>query len=608
MISPKTYQSFVDTPELAAFLDHVFKQVDTQKFMRIYREAVQPNSSTQEIYEKMYNRAGEAKEGFFAQIFIGLNALKQEIKTLGENIAKIVDPRRVKNGYIEIGLPGRMIETLKAKAALKGNITVLNEQESVAQSGFPKPYHRFERLTYDPIRASKESVDLISCFAGLHHCPPEKLEKFIASIHDALAPGGIFLLRDHDARTEKLADLSAVIHSVFNAASGVGPGEEEVEVRNFKPNEEWVSLLKKQGLHLVSSPHFRQGDPSENGLMKFIKLDPKDELQIVREHLINIQPRYTRRSLGKTLTAVEWFILESSQNLGKYKDFWDYPYFRDCAELWKTLVNSYRAAAKSEEKSKILFSDYTVMNSVLTSLATGEFLVKGVLSFPLWAIAQLKGKLIHKVTDPIWAKPSETYQAFMKQYGDRLETTTFYAQSYVPHIKNSWKELFQKWSEVRKNRSVTHLIGDSQSVKNVVTNVAMTSDLLFRAAVGTTINAWFGGEAQADDRTIGVIVKRLNVSEKNTPYEGVVLPRYKQLAQSLKEMTANGVEICELAGQKEVQIDLVVEKNSQEFKGDLLYERAYLPDSDKKIIVLNVKVNELGRFLHHQGFHRLYDF
>ena len=52
MISPQIYRSFVDTPELAAFLDHVFKQVDTQKFMRVYRESVQQSSCTQEIYEK----------------------------------------------------------------------------------------------------------------------------------------------------------------------------------------------------------------------------------------------------------------------------------------------------------------------------------------------------------------------------------------------------------------------------------------------------------------------------------------------------------------------------------------------------------------------------
>ena len=624
MIHPQVYESFVNRQDLAAFLDSVFKQVDTQKFMRIYQEAVKPNATTEEIYRSLYERANEAKGGFISKIRVGLNALKQERATLGANIAKIMDPNRPKQGYIEIGLPGRMINTLKERAAVTGPITVFNENESLVQSGFPRPYHRFAKLTYDPLPKDEEQVAVISCFAGLHHCPPEKLDAFIDSIYESLAPGGIFLLRDHDARTERLANLSAVVHSVFNAATGVKPADEAAEVRNFKSIQEWTDLLEARGFRLLSEPHYREGDSSLNGLMKFVKIDPQDELQIVREKLINAKPNYTRRFMQTHLTAVEWFNVESSQNLGNVKSFWDYPYFRDCAQLWKTLFHSTHQAAKVEKFSKILKSDYALMNGILTTLMTVEFVAKGILYTPLWAAARLSA-LVPGKSDDVWAQPAEQYQEFLRDYGNRLEVTPFYAQRYLPAIKNYWSNLAQKWSEARKNRSIVNLIFDRQTIKNVVTGTAMTADLLFRSTIATAINAFLGGEQNGDDREIGVIVKRAEqernrltenpahtVSVEGSRFEGLIVPRYKDLEQFLRQISADGVEICELAGQKKVKIDLVVDKEVQankENNEDFLYERAYLPDPKKKIIALEVNVSELPRYLHMRNeFHRLYDF
>jgi len=620
VIHPQVYESFVDSPELRAFLNHVFKQVDTEKFMRIYREAVQQNGTTEGIYRSLYERANEAKGNFISKISIGLNALKQEKKTLGDNIAKIMDPNRLKEGYIEIGLPGRMINTLKAKAGLAGPVAVVNENESRIQSGFPRPYHRFDKLTYDPLPANKESVALISCFAGLHHCPPEKLNAFIDSIHETLAPGGVFLLREHDARTQRLNDLAAVVHSVFNAATGVKPVDEAAEVRNFKSIQEWKELLEARGFRLLSSPLYREGDSSLNGLLKFVKIDPQDELQTVREKLIDVKPNYTRRRMQTHLTAVEWFNVESSQNLGNVKAFWDYPYFRDCSQLWKTLFNSTRQAAKVEKFSKILSSDYALMNGILTSLMTVEFLAKGILYTPLWAAARLSS-LVPGKTDDVWKQPAENYQEFLRGYGDRLEVTPFYAQRFLPSIKGYWSNLSQKWAEARKTRSTASLVFDRQTISNAVTGTAMTADLLFRSTVATAINASLGGEENGDDRQIGVIVKRTEnernpltanpahtISVEGSRFEGLIVPRYKELEQFLRQISANGVEICELAGQKVVQVDLVVDIDNKEHAQHLLYERAFLPDAKKKIVALQVPVNELPRYLNANGFHRLYDF
>ena len=45
-----------------------------------------------------------------------------------------------------------------------------------------------------------QSADLVSCFVGLHHMEPQKLEPFLASVASIVRPGGYFVVRDHDVK------------------------------------------------------------------------------------------------------------------------------------------------------------------------------------------------------------------------------------------------------------------------------------------------------------------------------------------------------------------------------------------------------------------------
>ncbi|WP_369686141.1 class I SAM-dependent methyltransferase [Photobacterium leiognathi] len=60
-------------------------------------------------------------------------------------------------------------------------------------------------------------LDLITCYIGLHHCPPDKLDAYIASICRVLKPDGYFILRDHDAETTQQRTFCSLVHTVFNA-------------------------------------------------------------------------------------------------------------------------------------------------------------------------------------------------------------------------------------------------------------------------------------------------------------------------------------------------------------------------------------------------------
>jgi SAM-dependent methyltransferase len=65
------------------------------------------------------------------------------------------------------------------------------------------------------------SLDLVTCYAGLHHLRPDAVAPFITSIHRVLRPGGLFVLRDHHVPTQRwsgsISELLEVVESAYRA-------------------------------------------------------------------------------------------------------------------------------------------------------------------------------------------------------------------------------------------------------------------------------------------------------------------------------------------------------------------------------------------------------
>lgn len=612
------YQNFKEQPDdLHAFLSNVFQQVKPDRFMAIYSEAVE-NTSAEKIYQMLLQRAEEAKGNIFAQFYQGLNALNNERNTLAENVARIMDPNRTRNGYCETTMPGRMCYVLTKTMGIQGEITVINENESIIQSGFPKPYHTFIPLTYDPIEMEASSVDVLSCFAGLHHCPTEKLDQFIDSIWKSLTFGGVFLLREHDTHDDHMIQLAQIVHSVFNACTGVPLADEKMEVRNFKSVAEWIRLLELHGFKYVSDKGLiREGDSTKNTLIKFIKIGHEnhevDHLNTIREMLISKKPNYTRPLVQTHGTTPEWFNVESTKNLGSV-DFYDYPFFQDVLELWKCDIKSWCAARKVEDFSGVLFSEHTFMSSMITAMMTTEYATKGIAFFPLWLAAQAAKILPSSSDDNDWSHTSEYYQNWYKEYGDRLNITPYYAQSYMPSIAEYWRNLASAWRSTKAEQGLISTFFSRSSVKNLVTGLALSADLAAKAAVAKPINWFYGGEEQGDDREIGIIVKtdtdlgENSIRDEGNPYQGLIIGRYKILEDTLRGLVNQGVEIIEIAGQNEIQIDLLVDADDQRYQQSKLYDRKCLENPDKKIVAMMVNVSDLNKYLKEEDIYRICDY
>ncbi|MCB1135272.1 MAG: methyltransferase domain-containing protein, partial [Chlamydiia bacterium] len=516
----------------------------------------------------------------------------------------------------EIGMPGRMIKVLTPLMGLKGRVTVVCENESLIQSGWPKPYHDFHKLTYDPLPLKERSVDVISAFPGLHHCPPDKLDAFVDSIYRTLREGGVFLLREHACSSE----LAQVVHSCFNAATGVSVEDEAAEVRNFKSLDEWKALLEAKGFRCVSEPLVREGDSSENALLKFVKdADRVEQKGAMRAQLESSRlSKYVRLAEATHLTNTEWYNVESSQNLGNYV-FWDYPYLRDAAGMCSGYLKALNAARTVKPMRELASSEYNVASGTLMTMMGIEYIAKGILYTPLWLGAKVIGAIPGGRKDEVWSRPQRSYQQWLGRYGHRLESTVFYnhkEHGYLGFIKEYFQGLGAAWREARQHRGLLDLLFDRQTLANAITGMTVTGDMLARYAGAAPMNMLLGGEENGDDREIGLIVQGAfeNIQgievleDEGNPYIGLIAPRYKGLERVLTELTQQGVRIEEIAGQSEVQIDMVLNKEADDYSDVKLYERAYLPDPKKKIVALKVQVGELGPYLQSGKLHRLYDF
>ncbi|MCS5711888.1 FAD-binding protein [Candidatus Berkiella aquae] len=291
------------------FLENILQRVDKDKLYHLLEDILSYADTKEQIYTELRNRIAEIKPSMLQttrQIFKSLNTIKQDLSEQAK--ALMSDRKDPINGMIEIGYPGRFIRSFKRKLNIQGDISVVNTEESMTdyiQSGFPRPYNRFVPLNdYQPLSQNDykdNSVDLITCFIGLHHIPTEKLDAFLASIRRVLRPGGTFLLVDHDVTNESKRDYANLAHSVYNAVYDVPVAEEMNEIRNFKSMKEWQTILARHGLAKTNARQgtmIREGDPTVNTMVRFTNMKEvkaKIKQQVEKKQVKPLLNSYTLR-------------------------------------------------------------------------------------------------------------------------------------------------------------------------------------------------------------------------------------------------------------------------------------------------------------------------
>lgn len=262
------------------FLQVVFHLYPEAKFHQLIKEETAANTTDEAIYKSIQVKLPGIKP-FLSELTYALPALKKQKKEITRQTLKLLGDKKQIDGYIEIGSTGRYISQLRKEIKVTGGIYLLNDlaptnsPADIMERGQLKKLGEFVNINnYEPIgnEIANNSIELITCYIGLHHCPVNKIDSFVRSLHNKLRPGGSFVIRDHDVKTPEMATFVSLVHTVFNAGLKESWEFEEKDFKNFKPADEWAAIITKAGFRDAGERILQDKDPSDNTLMLFTRI------------------------------------------------------------------------------------------------------------------------------------------------------------------------------------------------------------------------------------------------------------------------------------------------------------------------------------------------
>lgn len=261
------------------FLQFIFHLYPEDKFHHLIKQETDTHSSDEEIYKSVQSKLPDIKP-FLSELTYALPALKKQKKEITRQTLLLLGGWEHINGYLEIGSTGRYISQLKKEVKVNEPIYLINDippgnsPGDIMERGQLGKLGTFINLNeYEPITAiAPESLDIVTCYIGLHHCPPAKLEVFIRSIRALLRPDGKFIIRDHDVKTPKMATFVSLVHTVFNVGLNESWDFEQKDSKNFRSANDWASIISKSGFRDEGARVLQDNDPSDNTLMLFTKI------------------------------------------------------------------------------------------------------------------------------------------------------------------------------------------------------------------------------------------------------------------------------------------------------------------------------------------------
>lgn len=233
------------------------------------------------------------------------------------------------NDYMSIGDVGKTVLSFKDSFNLNGKIYIVNDQDAINLSdilirGSEKKIGEFIKFDYEHpeklVIIPSNSVDLITINQGLHHLPQLKLIAFLEEMIRILRPGGLFIIREHDAgkKTAQIPMLDAA-HLIFNLLTDVKPQDEKREIRAFRSILEWREIVESVGFEDSLLYEVEVGDPTWDEMMCFIASgksllkNNKLSLQLENKNIIKKEPKINKLDL--VLNFAKSFINDQAINL-----------------------------------------------------------------------------------------------------------------------------------------------------------------------------------------------------------------------------------------------------------------------------------------------------
>lgn len=263
------------------FLQVIFHLYPEDKFHQLIKEETTAGKTDEEIYKSVQSKLKSIKP-FLSELTYALPALKKQKKEIVRQTLELLGGVKQINGYAEIGSTGRYISQLRKETKVTGPICLINDLAPTNSPGDIMERGQLGKLGtfvdingYAPISNSiipDTSLDVVTCYIGLHHCPVAKLDGFVKSINRILRPGGSFVIRDHNVKTPEMATFVSLVHTVFNVGLNETWEFEAKDFKNFKPADEWAAIIEQAGFKDAGKRILQDKDPSDNTLMLFTKI------------------------------------------------------------------------------------------------------------------------------------------------------------------------------------------------------------------------------------------------------------------------------------------------------------------------------------------------
>ena len=629
--------------EFVKFLQTIFYQLDSGKVLeQMQKILADPAKSDESIYEELVSRIDQMRHQF-PSVFYQLKSLFVLQKGMGQQAQTLLGDFRGQafHDYLEVYFR-RYHQTLQKTAdlALDGQVFSMTDQPH--QGSFKErleagvflgsyPYQQYIALndidcarpemepekTHRPIpddALADNKIDLIGCLGGLHHIPEARVGPFVDAMHKKLKPGGVILLRDHDASSEELKALVSVVHSFVNAASGVPWNVENREIRCFKSGDDWKELMKKHDfIHVPKELLVLQDDPTNNGMMAFVK--PPQNVEELK-----IAGRYRKdcfRSADSTrATWIEWGNVRYAKQFAQFtqtKHSYAFDYIGHLRQHYSYFTHYLDESRHDLGWKEIICSDNFAMNLFILGSTTLQCLTGyvGSLHSIAWARCR-QGVNWRNATD---LSSLERYEASVEMdYSSFIDHTPAYMFPYLSKIRGLWQAIMHA-EESCWVKSMSCLGG-----------VSSTMNLLVKAAICAPVRMLYttdGQPVQAD--RVAILIKdplsQINqggfiaingqqhqievVYETLDNHKLVLMPSYRPFTDFCKDMP-EGVELIEVGGQSTVTLDVEYqEAESTVIEGEglrLIYELPRLQDDlHRRYATYQIPVEKLHSFIKQIG-------
>jgi SAM-dependent methyltransferase len=261
------------------FLQNIYRLYPEDRFHTLIKNVSKELDNDEAIYRRVQRELPKIKP-FMAELTLALPSLFKQKTEMAVQTLRLMGTLERIDGYVEIGSTGRYISALRKRLNVSGPIFLVNELApsnsvvDIAERGGVRPIGKYLPLdNYEPLSLSiaSSSIDLVTCYIGLHHVPLERLDPFVRSIVRVLRPGGTFILRDHDVSSAAMNTFVSLVHTVFNAGLNESWETNQRELRHFRPIAEWIAYLDERGLQDKGLRELQSHDPSDNVLLAFSK-------------------------------------------------------------------------------------------------------------------------------------------------------------------------------------------------------------------------------------------------------------------------------------------------------------------------------------------------